>query len=184
MGAERKVRDAEPLLEVSVEERTEGTPEAVYDLLVDLGAHLEWGGRRQKKGFRLTSIDAPEGAATVGTEFRTTGIDPGGRFADSSVVTEATRPSVFEFVTTARQQPKRGEANTWTNVSRYEITPAGRGCMVRYSMRVMQLSRKVWWTGGIGGPLARSIAGRNVRVGVRNLARMAEERTGGAGRAA
>ena len=112
-------------------ERSAAPAEIVYDLLADLRSHAEWGGRRQRsKKFRLTSIEAPPGPAGVGTEFGSTGVDPSGRFTDSSVVTEATRPAVFEFVTEARLQPKRGEVLEWTNVHRYEISPRAEGCEV------------------------------------------------------
>jgi hypothetical protein len=175
MGTERNARDGEPLLDVPLEERTDASAEAVYDLLADLGSHLEWGGRRQKKGYRLETLDAPPGPAAVGTEFRTTGIAPDGAFTDASVVTEATRPAVFEFVTTARQQPKRGEPTVWTTVSRYEIERTPSGSTIRYSMRVVRLSRKAWWQNAVGRALVRSFGGRNMRIGLRNLARMAEE---------
>jgi hypothetical protein len=176
MSTERNARDGEPLLDVPLEERSAASPEAVYDLLADLDSHLEWGGRRQKKGYRLETLDAPAGPATVGTEFRTTGIAPDGAFDDASVVTEARRPSVFEFVTTATQRPKRGEPIVWTTVSRYELEPQGAGSTIRYSMRVMQMSRKPWWQNSVGRALVRFFGGRNSRVGLRNLARMAEER--------
>jgi hypothetical protein len=154
----------------------------VYDLLSDVRTHLEWGGRQQpKKTFRLLSVEAPEGIAGVGTEFRTTGADAMGTFADSSVVTEASRPGVFEFVTESRLQTKRGVVG-WTNVHRYEVGTAPDGCRISYG-----------WTGRFGGlpgalalfkvPGLRSlgllVAASNSRRGLRNLARMAEARSDG-----
>ena len=87
--------------------RFEGTssapPEGVYELLADLRSHLDWAGQRQLETTRLLTMNAPSGPATVGTEFRTTGSDGKvARFSDRSVVTEATRPQVFEFVTESR----------------------------------------------------------------------------------
>jgi len=184
MGTERNARSGEPLLDVPLEERTTASPEAVYDLLADLESHLEWGGRQQKKGYRLETLEAPSGTATVGTEFRTTGLAPDGAFSDTSVVTEASRPSVFEFVTTANQRPKRGETIVWTTVSRYEIDGTQSGSTIRYSMRVMQMSRKPWWQNAVGRGLVRFFGGRNMRVGLRNLARTAERNTTAADRAA
>ena len=184
MSAERSGKDGgELVLEVPFEVRLEvecaATAEVVYDLLADLDRHLEWGGRDQKKTYRLTSMDAPPAPAIVGTEFRTTGVDPGGTFTDASVVTEATRPEVFEFVTEARQQPKRGEAIVWTNVHRYEIAPRDGGCTVRYSISVMRLSRRPWWMNRLGRTLVRIFGGANARVGLKNLVRMAEGRVSG-----
>lgn len=167
----------EPLFGVRLVERCAAPAEVVYDLLADLRTHAEWGGTRQKsKKFRLTSIEAPEGPAGVGTEFSSTGIDPGGAFADSSVVTEATRSEVFEFVTEARLKPKRGEILEWTNVHSYELTPSGGGCEIAYSVRVMRLSRMPWWTKGWARGIAQKISASYGRGGLRGLARMAEER--------
>ena len=175
----RVTESAAPLFEVHLAERCEAPAEAVYDLLGDLPSHLEWGGRRQKsKKFRLTSIEATEGPAGVGSEFRTTGQDPAGRFTDSSVVTEATRPEVFEFVTEARLQPKRGEILEWTNVHRYEITRRGTGSEVAYGVRVMRLSRMPWWTKRWARGLAQKISGSYARSGLRGLVHMAEESAG------
>ena len=106
-------------LGIHLEETTTAPAEIVYDRLEDVRNHLEWGGKMQpKQTFRLLSIDAPAGPALVGTEFKSTGADAMGRFADSSVVTEATRPSVFEFVTEARLSTKRGKVVEWTNIHR------------------------------------------------------------------
>jgi hypothetical protein len=164
---------------VHLTERCGAPAEVVYDLLADLRTHAEWGGRRQKsKKFRLTSIEAPQGPAEVGTEFSSGGLDPTGTFTDSSVVTEATRPGTFEFVTEARLRPKRGESLDWTNVHRYEIERAGDGCRISYSQRVMRLSRMPWWTKGWAKGVAQRMSASYTRGGMRALARMAEERAG------
>lgn len=171
--------DGEALFGARLEAATEAPAEAVYGLLADLNAHLEWGGRKQKrKNFRLTSVEAPSEPAMVGTEFRTTGTDPMGSFDDTSVVTEATRTQVFEFVTEARLRPKRGEVLEWTNVHRYEIEPRGAGCSVTYTCRVMRLSRRPWWTKRWAKGLAQKISANYARGGFENLLRMAEERAG------
>jgi hypothetical protein len=69
-------------LRAHAEEASEATAEAVYDLLADIRSHLEWAGTRQpKEHFRHLTIEAPEGPASVGTEFSSTGADPMGRFA-------------------------------------------------------------------------------------------------------
>lgn len=176
MGTEQ--RGPEALFEIRLERASAAPAGAIYDLLADLEQHREWGGRRQKKNFRLASVEAPPEAATVGTEFRTTGIDPSGSFTDTSVVTEATRPEVFEFVTEARLQPKRGDVLEWTNVHRYEIADRGSGCAVTYTLRVMRLSRRPWWTRPAAKGLARKISASYARGGLENLVRMAEERAG------
>ena len=172
------------LFEVRLDGTCAAPAEAVYGLLADLEQHLEWGGRsQQKKKFRLSSMEAPPGPASVGTEFRTTGIDPGGSFTDTSVVTEAIRPEVFEFVTEARLQPKRGEILEWTNVHRYEIRRDGQRCEVQYTLRVMRLSRRPWWTKGWARGVAHKVSSSYARGGLANLLRLAEARarTNGAG---
>jgi hypothetical protein len=168
-------------LVVQVEQLVRAPAEVVYDLLADVRSHVEWGGRMQpKKNYRLLSIQAAEGPASVGTEFRSTGADAMGTFNDSSVVTEAVRPSVFEFVTEARLSTKKGKVVEWTLVHRYEIVPHGEGCRISYTIRTVRI-------GDLPGPLAMfnvpglrsllmKVGGSNVRRGFRNLARMADER--------
>lgn len=125
-------------LVVHLEEPSAAPPEVVYDLIADVRSHLEWAGRRQpKESFRLLFVEAPEGPASVGTEFESTGADPGGGFHDASVVTEATRPSLFEFVTEARQTTKKGAVVEWTNVHRHEVAGTGEGCRISYRLRIV-----------------------------------------------
>ena len=169
-------------------QETSGAPaEVVYDLLADIRRHLEWAGTMQpKKNFRLVSIDGPAGPAAVGTEFTSAGVDPMGRFADSSVVTEATRPALFEFVTEARLSTKKGKLVEWTNVHRYEIEPRDEGCAVTYTVRLVRISELPGALGMFKVPGLRSIArkasGSAMRRGLRNLVRLADGRSQGAGR--
>jgi hypothetical protein len=165
---------------VETQATTSASAETVYEVLADLSSHLEWAGTRQRAKARLTSIEAPEGVATVGTEFRTTGNDPTGTFHDASVVTEASRPSVFEFVTEARQDLKKGKTVEWTNVHRYELEPEVAGCTIRYTFRVVRLSRLMGMLGLFKVPVLssvlRSVWKSVIGRGLRNLARVAEER--------
>ncbi len=187
MEVQRKgTGSANPLrgeLVVQVETTSVAPAEIVYDLLADVRSHLEWGGRRQaKKTYRLLSIEAPEGPASVGTEFSSSGADAMGRFADSSVVTEAERPSRFEFVTEARLSTKKGAVVEWTLVHRYEIASEGEGCRVSYTARTVRISElpgalRMFNIRGLR-PLLMKVASSNVRRGFRNLVRMAEERAG------
>jgi hypothetical protein len=159
--------------------------ETVYDLLADLRSHLIWAGHWQKGNTRLVVVDAPEGPAGVGTEFRTEGTDPMGRFTDASVVTEADPPRVFEFVTEAHLATRRGRGVDWTNVHRYELTPQpSGGCRIGYRIRITRISElpgmlamfKVPGLSAVALKAAEGVAKR----GVRNLARLAEERIGAA----
>lgn len=168
-------------LRIHLVEASTAPAEAIYDLLADIRTHLEWGGAmKATKNSRLLSIEAPEGPVSVGTEFTSTGADPMGRFADSSVVTEASRPSLFEFVTDARLATKKGKVVKWTDIHRYELTPQGEGCRISYrdvarvsdlpgAMAMFKIPGLRW----IGLKMSGSFA----RRGLRNLARTAEERT-------
>ena len=123
---------------VSVSSKT-ASPERVYAALADLNRHSVWGSTNaQKKNYGLTSISAPAGTAEVGTEFSSTGIDPMGTFADHSVVTEATRPMLFEYVTEGHLKPKKsGKPGSDTTIThRYEIKESGEGCTVTYRSHI------------------------------------------------
>lgn len=89
---------------------SKASPEVVYDTITDLRAHLEWSGARASSDtFKLPSLDAPEGPATVGTTFTSTGAADNGTFHDRSVVTHASRPSRFVIETDSRLDRKRGK---------------------------------------------------------------------------
>jgi hypothetical protein len=127
-----------PFQALRFEGKTEASAEAVYDVLADLGSHLEWAGARQAETTRLLTMEAPTGPATVGTEFVSTGSDGKiARFADRSVVTEALRPAVFEFVTDSRRQGKPG-SRPWhvTMVHHYQIEREPTGCRVTYTEEI------------------------------------------------
>lgn len=168
---------------VSVEHACQAPAEAVWELLADLRTHSQWGGEQQKSSTRILSIEAPDAVAGVGTEFETTGADPMGRFRDRSVVTEATRPSVFEFVTEASLETKKGKRSDWTVVHRYELTPAGEGSRIGYTVRITRMSELVGMLAifnipGLSALGLRASAGVG-RRGIRNLAAMAEQRSRG-----
>jgi hypothetical protein len=165
---------------LSVERSTSASPGEVYDVLADLRTHVEWGGERQAKKTRLLTIDAPAGAATVGTEFETTGADPMGRFSDRSVVTQADRPGLFEFVTEATLRTKRGDVAEWTNVHRYEVRADGDGSRIAYSLRIARISALPGMLRVMNLPVLSGIAVKaSTKIasrGVENLSRVAERR--------
>ena len=171
-------------LVVRVEETSSASAGSVYGLLADLRSHEIWAGERQKANTRLLSVEAPAGPATVGAEFQTTGADPMGTFSDRSVVTEAASGRAFEFVTEARLTTKKGEAVDWTNVHRFELSPESAGTRIAYTIRIVRISRFVGMLGLFKVPGLRRLALKAssgvAKRGVRNLARFAEEREGGA----
>ena len=166
--------------------RFEGTSrapaDAVYDLLEDLQSHLEWAGRRQLETTRLLTLQAPPGPAGVGIEFFTTGSDGKvARWTDRSVVTEATRPQVFEFVTEGRREGKPGSP-PWlsTAVHRYEIAPDSGGCRVTYTQELTQLAGapRIMLAPVISRIVFR-ISAKYMRRGFDGLLALAEERSSG-----
>lgn len=177
--SQRNVRAQEDgaIFEMAVSAISRASAEAMYDLIVDLGAHLEWNGRRQPYKARLETLDAPAGPASVGTEFASTGRDHSARFADRSVVTEADRPAVFEFVTEARRTPKRGPVVEMTNVNRYEIEPSDTGCRVTYRTRAVRVTNvPAIYRFGPTRKLALAEGRRQITSALWNLASVAEEK--------
>jgi hypothetical protein len=98
---------------------------------------------------------------------------------DRSVVTEATRPRVLEFVTDSSSRFKRsGRRIDWTIVHHYEIVPDPVGCRINYTYRATRAT-------SLAGPLVMfrlpvlraillGIWMAELRGGLRNLTRMAE----------
>jgi hypothetical protein len=155
-------------------------PEAVYDTVADLRGHLDWGGRRQWRMFRLLALSAPDGAGVVGTKFTSEGTIPmtRGRWEDESEVTAADRPAVFEVTTRGRiRWPKRPHAQGLL-VHRYEIARHRGGSRVTYRVRQLEFREPPW---GLRYPVLRSVTAR-VWVpmwfarGFRNLVRLSEQR--------
>jgi len=152
--------------------RSSAPPEAIYDSLADLSTHTIWGGRKQLYNFRLKTLEAPPGPATVGTSFTSTGTVPMSlrRFEDHSKVTLAQRPHVFEFVTDAAiRRGKRSMAATYRH--RYEIAATTEGSKVTYTMTelsgsnlLLRLSlpgvRNMTWR--VGVPFMAGIGFRNL----------------------
>ena len=158
-------------------------PEDVYDLLADLRSHLVWGGEHQGRTTRLLSMEASEGPARVGTEFHSEGTDPMGRFEDTSVVTRAERPRLFEFVTEARLvmgggRTVSGRSSTATRsrqARRLAVGSITRGRIVRISELPGML--RLLGIPGLRTLVLKASGGLAAR-GLRNLVRLAEERAG------
>ena len=113
------------------------SPEAVYDVIADLRNHLVWSGERaEDEGFKMLTLDAPEGPATVGTTFTSSGTAGKDTFHDRSVVTEATRPNVFVIETDARLErktPRRGRRTSRTGTTSSRTGMARGSCTPRPS---------------------------------------------------
>jgi hypothetical protein len=100
---------------------------------LDLRAHLEWSGERADDDkFKLLSLEAPDGPATVGTTFSSSGTADNGTFHDRSVVTEATRPHRFVIETDSRLERTRGRTWEVHFIHRYDIDPDADGSRIVY----------------------------------------------------
>jgi hypothetical protein len=159
---------------------SKASPEVVYDVIADLRNHLVWSGERaESDGFRLLSLDAPEGPATVGTTFTSSGTAQKDTFHDRSVVTEASRPHRFVIETVARLDRRR--AKTWeVHFShRYDVRPEREGSRIVYTELAERVNYVPYWL----KPGIRTIftpwVNRADRKQLQNLARLAEERSAG-----
>jgi hypothetical protein len=153
-------------------------PEVVYGLLCDIRAHMQWGGERQSRVFRLLSLEVPVGAATVGTEFRSSGTIPASRFhfEDRSRITEAVDNSIFGFVTHSSVHKGGAKKMEAVYVHCYELTPEADGCRVAYTFRQERISNPLL---RLSLPLVKTMTWKvgipfMMRQGFDNLLDMAE----------
>ena len=154
--------------------------ERVYGALADIRRHEVWGGSmHKKKNYGLTSIDAPAGPGSVGTEFKSTGTDPMGTFSDRSVVTEASRPGLFEYVTEGHMTPKKaGKPECDTTIThRYEIRQEGEGCTVTYRGHVARWTNPPSeLTSKLMRPIVKMIVKSYTKKTLNNLIASADQR--------
>lgn len=154
-------------------------PETVYRVVSDLRAHLVWSGERASDPtFKLLTVEAPEGPATVGTTFASTGANFNGTFNDRSVVSEADPPRRFVISTDAQLDRKRGKPWEVHFEHRYDIEPDSGGSRITYTESITRLNYVPYWLNPLMRPLTRAIINRADRKQLTNLARFAEERSG------
>ena len=149
-------------------------------MIADLRNHVVWSGEMAaSEGFKMLSIDAPEGPAAVGTAFSSSGSAQKDTFHDRSVVTEATRPSTFVIETDATLERK--SAPTWEAhfVHRYDITPEGNGSRIVYTETIERVNYLPYWLKPVIRTIFRPWVNRADRKQLQNLARLAEERSAG-----
>lgn len=159
--------------------RSEAAPEYVYRVVADLRAHLVWSGERAGDDtFRLLALEAPEGTASVGTTFTSTGANFNGTFHDRSTVIDASPPSRFVIETDVRLDRKRGKPWEVHFEHRYDIEPDGSGSRIVYTETIQRLNYVPYWLHPLVRPLSRIIINRADRKQLENLARLAEERAG------
>jgi hypothetical protein len=156
------------------------SPEAVYEVIADLRAHLVWSGERASDdGFKMLSLEAPEGPATVGTTLSSSGAAENGTFHDRSVVTEASRPNRFVIETDSRLDRKRGRPWEAHFSHRYDVQPEGNGSRIVYTETVERVNHVPYWLRPGIRSIFRIYVNRADRKQLQNLARLAEERSAG-----
>ncbi|MEW9873133.1 hypothetical protein [Arthrobacter sp. HS15c] len=161
---------------VTVREHSTAPATLLFDVLADLPRHPVWGGAEAST---LLSMEAPQGQATAGTEFTSTAEDAICRMRDSSVVTEAVRPSTFERVTESALESKRdGTPADWLLVHRYDIRADGSQSDISYTCRLVRATALPGLLVMFGTPVLRSLAVREwtraSRAGLRRLVAAAE----------
>lgn len=155
------------------------TPATVYEVLSDLRTHLEWGGNKGKKTFRLTGMEVGDGVTRKGTEWSSTGIAPDGTFRDRSVVTEASPPTALEFVTNSHVSFKKGGEGDWTVTNRYDIAADGAGSELKYTQRVTHataLGPMKMMLNPVFAGIGRMMVGGLIKPAMASLKAMAEAR--------
>ena len=150
----------------------------MYDVVVDLSAHLEWSGARASDDtFKLLTLEAPPGPAAVGSSFRSTGANFNGVFHDRSLVTGASRPSSFVIETNAHLERDHGRPWDVHFEHRYDISPAGGGSKITYTETIDRVNYVPYWLSWWARPIFRPLVNRADRKQLENLARLAEERS-------
>lgn len=154
-------------------------PEAVFDVIADLDAHLEWSGELAKdKTFMLLSLEASAREASVGTSFTSTGANFNGTFHDLSIVTESARPNRFTIETDARLDRKRGQTWEVHFEHRYDVQPSGEGSRIVYTETIQRVNYVPYWLKPGIRSIFRPLVNRADRKQLWNLARLAEQRSG------
>ena len=155
-------------------------PIVVYDVISDLRAHLVWSGERATdQTFKLLSLEGPDGRATEGTAFTSTGANFNGTFHDRSVVTEAVPAKSFVIETDAHLDRKHGKPWDVHFEHRYTIAPEGEGSKIVYTETIQRLSYVPYWLKLWMWPLTKRVINSADRKQLQNLARLAEERAKG-----
>jgi hypothetical protein len=167
-----------PIITFRVAVPSKASPEAIYDVLSDLNTHRIWAGEQAPmKSFRLLTIDAPTGRATVGTEFSSSGANSGNgksTFFDRSVVVEAEPGARFGFDTDARLTRPRAKDWHVRFEHRYTIEQAGDTATIKYIAEVRPQNYIPPWLKPWSRPLTRAMVNHFHRKHMQNLARMAE----------
>jgi hypothetical protein len=172
-----------PLATFHATVRSTASPADVYEILADPSTHVEWAGKQAPyAGFKLLSFDGSNGKASVGTTFGSTGAGTknGSRtFHDRSVVTDATPPNTFAFITDSHLERKRRPTWEARFVHRYEVHSEGSGSRITYEGCVYPVNYRPYWLHPLMRQLARKMVNFYTTKHIANLALMAERMSSG-----
>jgi uncharacterized protein YndB with AHSA1/START domain len=171
-----------PIIRFEATVTSKASPDVVYEILGDPSTHLQWAGREApRQDFRLLTLDAPKGLASVGTRFLSTGAnskDGSSTFHDESIVTEATPPSLFAFVTESHLSRKHRKTWEVRFVHRYEVHPNGVGSRITYTASVYPVNYRPYWLHPLMRPMTKKLVNVFTTKHISNLSRMAENVSG------
>lgn len=172
-----------PIIQFEATVSSKARPNVVYDILADPSTHLEWAGNQApRQDFRLLTLDAPKGPASVGTRFVSTGAnskDGSSTFHDESIVTEATAPTLFAFVTESHLERKHRPIWEVRFVHRYEVHPESDGSRITYTASVYPVNYRPYWLHPLMRPMTKKLVNIFTTKHISNLARMAEKASAG-----
>jgi hypothetical protein len=166
------VNGAKPALTFHLSVPMEASPDALYDVLADVGTGLEWGGTEATDPkFRLLTIDAAQRPAAVGDRFSSTGVLTNGTSSDRSVVVEADPGRRFGFDTESVLDRTHGRTLRARYVHRYSIEPRGTGSVLTYDGAVYPENYTPYWMRPGMRAMARAMAHRMMRRNLENLSK-------------
>ena len=170
---------ASPLVTFHASGVSTASPEDVYEILADVSTHLQWAGEQApNRAFKLLTLDASKGRASVGTSWASTGANSKNGsmvFHDRSVVTEAAAPNKFAFVTDSHLERKNRKTWEVRFVHRYEVRPEGAGSRVTYEARVYPVNYRPYWLHPLMRPMTKKMVKIYAGKHIANLSRMAEK---------
>lgn len=170
------MKNQEPLITFRATIHTTASPEAVYDVLADVNTHIVWEGREaHEKSFRLLTLEAPAGQATVGTRFSSSGANMlRSRFNDHSEVVDATPGKAFAYETESTLIRRHVKPVLSHFSHRYTIEPRPGGSVIAYEADARFRNYVPFWLRMPMRPMSKMTAERWTRKHMRNLARLAE----------
>jgi hypothetical protein len=137
----------QPDISYRVVQKMSASPEAIYRVLSDPNASLEWAGKKAPMIFKLRDLQAPAGPLSVGQSWTSHGVVGYFKMDDKSTVVSADPGKAFGFDTDSTVPRKIRP--TWLGhfENRYTIQPDGTGSLVEYTCDGYTVNYRsfMWW---------------------------------------